>query len=110
MDVDKETEQQIQELQMLEQTLQSLVMQKQQLELESSEIENALTEISKTKKDTYKVIGQIMIACEKEDLEKELSEKKKLIALRLKTLDSQEVQLSEKSEELRKTVLAKVGK
>jgi len=110
MDIDKETETQIQELQVLEQTLQNVLMQKQALELELSEIENSLQEIKKAGDEVYKIVGQIMIKSSKQDTEKDLKEKQELIALRVKSIDTQEKTLSKKSEELRKKVLGKIQK
>jgi len=110
MKVDKETESQIQELQMIEQNLQSILMQKQSLQLELGEIENALKEIQTAGDDIYKITGQIMIKSSKKDIEKDLKEKQNIISLRIKTLDEQEKTISKTSEELRKKVLSKIKK
>ena len=85
-------------------------MQKQSLQMELSEVETALTEISKAKTEVYKISGQIMIAADKEGLEKELKQKQDLVSLRLKSLDKQESTLAESSEKLREEVLGKVQK
>jgi prefoldin beta subunit len=108
--VDKNTEKQIQELQILEQNLQQLLMQKQAFQMELSEVENAVEEIKKAGEDVYKIVGQIMIKSKKSDIQKELKEKQDLISVRMKTLDSQEKALAKSAEELRKKVLDKVGK
>jgi len=110
MEIDQETQKQIQELQILEQNLQNIMMQKQALQLEVTEVENALTELKKAGKEVYKITGQIMIAADKDDLEKELKQKKDLVSLRLKSLDKQEEGLASSSEKLRKEVLGKVQK
>lgn len=110
MDIDKDTEQQIQELQILEQSLQSILMQKQSFQLELSEIENSLEELAKTKDDVFKITGQIMIKASKENLLKELKEKKDLISVRLKSFDSQEEKLSGNAEIIREKVLSKIKK
>jgi prefoldin beta subunit len=110
MDIDKDTEKQIQELQILEQNMQGIMMQKQSLQLELTEVENSLEELKKTKDDVYKIAGQIMIKASKKDLEKELKEKQDLVSMRLKTLDTQEKTLSKSGEELRKKVLGKIQK
>ena len=49
-ELDKQTEAQIQELQVLEQNLQNILMQKQAFQLELAEVENALKEIKKADK------------------------------------------------------------
>jgi prefoldin beta subunit len=108
--MEKETENQIKELQLLEQNLQNLLMQKQAFQLELSETENALEELSKTDKEVFKIAGNIMIKSSKENLIKELSRKKDIISLRLKSIESQEKSLEQSSENLRKKVLSKIKK
>jgi len=109
MELDQETQEQIQELQILEQNLQSLIMQKQAFDLENNEAEIALKELEKTNQEVYKIVSNIVIKSNKEDLIKELKHKKELITLRLKTIEVQEKTLMENSEKLRDKVLAKIG-
>ena len=106
--MDKETENQIKELQLLEQNLQQILMQKQAFEMELSESENALSELASANDDTFKIVGNIMIKYSKENLIKDLKQKKDLLSLRLKTFVSQEKSLAEASESLRTKVLAKI--
>lgn len=108
MEIDKETERQIQELQLLENSMQSLMMQKQSFQMEFSEIENALGELEKTKEDVFKIVGSVMIKAKKDELVKELKEKKELLQVRIKSLDSQEEKISSAAENLRAKVLAKI--
>jgi prefoldin beta subunit len=110
MDINKETESQIKELQVLEQNLQSILMQKQAFQLELSEVENAFEELNKSSEEVYKIVGNIMIKYSKENLIKDLKQKKDLLALRLKSLDAQEKSITESSENLRKKVLSKIKK
>ena len=106
--MDKETEEQIKELQILEQNLQAVLMQKQAFQSEISEVENAIEQLADTKEEVYKIVGNIMIKSSKESLSKDLNSKKEIVALRLKSLDAQEKSLSEHTEELRKKVLSKI--
>jgi prefoldin beta subunit len=108
MNIDKETQEKIQELQSYEQTIQSLLMQKQAFQMELSETENALKEISSSKEDVYKLIGNIMIKTNKEPVEKELKQKQELLSLRLKSIEKQEDTISKKAEELRADVMKKI--
>jgi prefoldin beta subunit len=85
-------------------------MQKQAFQLELSEVENAITELNKTSDEVYKIVGNIMVKYSKESLNKELKQKKDLISLRLKSIDSQEKDLETSSENLRKKVLSKIKK
>ena len=79
-----------QEMQILEQNLQSLLMQKQAFQFELGETESAIEELSKTKDDVYKLTGQILIKADKDQLKEELAQKKKIIELRVSSIDKQE--------------------
>jgi prefoldin beta subunit len=108
MEIDKETQQKIQELQSYEQGFHSLLVQKQAFQMELNETENAFSEISKSKGDVLKVIGNIIVKSDKEKLEKELSHKKDMLSLRLKSIEKQEEELNNEIEKLRKEVLKKI--
>jgi len=106
--LDKQTQEKIQELQSHEQTLHALLMQKQAFQMEFTETENALDEITKSKDDVFKLIGNIMIKSNKKDIEEDLKKKKELLSLRLKSIDSQEQGLSKQAEELKQEVMKKI--
>jgi prefoldin beta subunit len=108
MEMDQETQQKIQELQGMEQNLNNLVMQKQAFQMELTETENALSEISKSKDDVFKLVGNIMIKADKKKTEDDLTKKKDLLSLRLKSIDSEEKNLSDNAEALKKEVMAKI--
>ncbi len=108
MNLDKETQEKIQELQSYEQNLSSLLMQKQAFQMELSETENAFEEITKSKDDVFKLLGNIMIKSNKSEVEKELKQKQELLALRLKSIEKQETELTKKSEELKEEVMKKI--
>lgn len=108
MNIDKETQKKIQELQSFEQTLSSLLMQKQAFQIELSETENASKEIVDSKDDVFKLVGNIMIKADKTSIEKELKQKQELLALRLKSLEKQETELGKQTEELREEVMKKI--
>jgi len=108
MELSKETEIQIRELQALEQNLQSVLMQKQAFQLEFSEAENAIEELGKSGDEVYKIAGNIMVKSSKENIIKDMIQKKNLITLRLKSLGNQEKSLQESSEKLREKVLSKI--
>jgi|SRR3989344_3164567 len=110
MKLSKETEQNIAQLQLLEQNLQNFLAQKQTFQSQSLEIENALNELDKSKEDSYKVIGNIMIKEKKENLIKDLKSKKEIIELRLKTLEKQEEKIKDKAKELQEKVLKELEK
>ena len=87
LEIAKETQEKIQELQSYEHGLQNLLMQKQAFQLELNETESALSEIEKTKDEVFKIIGQIMVKTDKETMKKELENKKELLSLRLKSIE-----------------------
>lgn len=101
---EKEQEEKIEQLQLLEQNLQSFLVQKQQFQMQLSEVTSALENIKDSKK-TYKIVANIMIDAKKEDLEKDLNQKKEMLEIRLKNLEKQENSIREKSQKLQKEVL-----
>jgi prefoldin beta subunit len=109
MEIAKETQESISKLQLIEQNVQQLLMQKQQFQAQLFELESALKEIDKTE-DAFKIVGNVMIKADKAALKQELSQKKELIDLRLKSIDKQEKQLKDKAESLQKEVMSKLKK
>ncbi len=105
--VSKETEQQIMQLQMLEQNLTNLTAQKQQFQSQLIEIDSALKEL-KDAKTSYKIVGNIMVSAKKEDLEKDLNQKKEIVDLRIKNFDKQEKVLKDKASNIQKQVMEKL--
>lgn len=106
-EITKETEQKINQLQLFEQSLQNILAQKQQFQMQLMEIESALNELDKS--DTaYKIVGNIMVASNKEDLKSDLKSKEEVVNLRLTTLEKQENQIKEKAEKLQSEVLKKI--
>ncbi|MBM3233494.1 prefoldin subunit beta [Candidatus Pacearchaeota archaeon] len=110
MNIKKEIQEKIQVLQSLEQNLQALMLQKQAFQVELNEAESALSEIGKTKDDIYRITGQIMLKTDKNQVEKELTERKDIISLRLKSIDKQEKLLKEKLEKLKEEVTNEIKK
>lgn len=106
-ELSKETEQEIAQLQLYEQSLQNILMQKHQFQSQSIEIESALKELESTK-EAYKIVGNIMVASKKEDLKSELESKKETTNLRIKTLEKQENQIREKAKKLQEEVSKKI--
>ena len=106
--MDQDTQEKIQELQGMEQNLHGLIMQKQAFQMELTETTNALTEISKSNDDIFKLVGNIMIKTDKKKTEGDLSKKKDLLALRLKSINSEEKDLTDRAEDLKTEVMAKI--
>jgi len=110
MNIDAEIGKKVQELQVLEQNLQGFLMQKQAFQMELGEVENALQEIEKSDGEVYKIVGGIMLKSDKNTLSKEMLEKKKLLELRVNSIEKQEKLIGSKAEALRKETNALVEK
>lgn len=95
----------IQEIHILEQNLQNLLLQKQAFQMEISETKSARREVEASNDDVFKIIGQLMIKSDKLRILDELSNKEKLLDLRIKSLEKQEKAFLEKIESLRKEIL-----
>ncbi len=106
----KETEQKIGQLQLMEQNLQNFLMQKQTFQTQLFEIDNALQELEKTNDKAYKIVGTVMIASKKEDLVKELNEKKSVVELRIKSLEKQEKAIKEKAGQMQNDIMSHLKK
>lgn len=95
----------IQQIQFMEQNIQNLFMQKQAFQMELSESQSAIKEIENSDEEIFKIIGQLMIKTDKQKTKEELSNKERILKLRIKTIEKQEDSLTEKMENLRKEVI-----
>src|SRR3989344_8696615 len=102
--MDSVLSQNIEELQLLEQNFQGLLMQKQSSQLELNEIINALEELKISDDEVYKIPSGIMVKTKKLTVIKELEEKKKIIELRISSIEKQELDNSGKIDRLRKEI------
>lgn len=93
---------QVSRLQQLQQNLQAIMMQKQQLEVESVETDKALEELKKAGADDsiYKNAGSVLIKAKKDEVIKELEEKKELSNTRVMVLAKQETRVKENLKEV----------
>jgi prefoldin beta subunit len=93
---------QVSRLQQLQQNLQAIMMQKQQLEVEMVETDRALEELKKAGADdaVYKNAGSVLIKAKKEEVVKELEEKKELSNTRVMVLGKQEARVKENLKEV----------
>ena len=108
MAIEKETEEKIQQLQLIEQSLQTYLMQKQQFQKQLLEIESAIKEL-KGSKEAYKIVGNIMVNAKSSDLLKEQEENKKHVELRIKNLEKQEERIRQKASNIQSEVMEKIG-
>lgn len=89
----------------INEALRNIIFQKQLLQEELSEINTSLKEIKNSKGKVFKIIGQIMIESNKEDIQKDLLERKKITELRIKTFENQENILNTQLESLRSYIV-----
>ncbi len=94
----------VEQLQRIEQSLASFASQKQVLSAQQVELANALSELGKSTGATYRIVGQIMVAAQKDDLVTDLSAQKETVAVRLSALEKQEASLREKAVALQQTL------
>lgn len=97
----------VNQLQILQHNLQNILMQKQQLESQVAEIDSALEGLKSTSK-AYKIVGRIMIASTKEELQQDLESKKEVQGLRIKNLFNQENSLKKKFSEAQEEAMKEV--
>ena len=77
----------------LQQNLQAILVQKQQVDLESNEVQKALEELKKASETdaVYKSAGNLLVRAKKDELIKELDERKELATTRSAVLAKQEM-------------------
>ncbi len=100
----EEASEKIQELQLLERNLQIFISQRQSIQIELNEANNALNELETVKGDVYRILSGIMIRSSKNDAIKELTEKKRILDMRIDSINKQEKILEEKASKLREEV------
>lgn len=107
--LDEETQNKIQQLQMMEQTFQQLLMQKNAFSMEANETDLIIKEVEKTQGEVSRIIGnQVVIKSTKEEILEDMKKKKKLIDTRMKSIDKQEKEFSEQIEKIREEVMKKI--
>jgi prefoldin beta subunit len=86
----------------LQQNLQSVSMQKQQIDAELADAEKTLEELTKVQEgeQIYKYIGSLLVKVSKEDIVKELEEKKDISNTRTLVLNKQQARLKDNIKEL----------
>jgi prefoldin beta subunit len=99
-----EAQEKLMQLQMLQQRLQVFAAQKQQFQIQQLEVENALKEVSKTKKPVYSLIGGIMVERPTAEVKAELTNTKKDVDIKIKNLERQEKKTVDNAEEIQKEV------
>jgi len=99
----------INQLSVYEQNSQYLGNQRQRFQAQLLEIDSALSEIDETK-DTYKIIGNIMVKLPGKQIKEELESKKQVINVRIESIKKQEESVKKKTQELQKKVMDRLEK
>jgi len=102
--ISKDAQEKLMQLQMLQQRLQVFAAQKQQFQLQQIEVDNALKEVSKTKKLVYSLVGGIMVEQPALQAKKELQSRKKEVDIKIKNFERQEKKIRDNADELQKDV------
>lgn len=107
-EMSKDVQEKINKLSMMEQSLQSFAGQKQNFQAQLLEIDSALEELEKTDK-AYRIVGNVMVASDRDELKNDLKQKKETTELRIKSIDNQEKKMREKTSELQSEVMKEMG-
>jgi len=91
--------------------LRLVLLNKQQVQIQLTEVNNALSELNKTSSDTvvFKIVGNLMINKNKNELLDELNERKETLEIRLKSLEKQEKLLKDQLKDLESKIYKKLG-
>jgi prefoldin beta subunit len=103
---------QLAQIQQVQQQAQAMMQQKAQVEMLLRETERALEELQKTEADAevYKGAGELLIKAKREDVLKDLEEKKDNFDVRLKSLSRQEERLQSRFNQLQEQLKSALGK
>ena len=94
----------LQKLQVIEQTLHTYTAQRNSYQQQLLEVENAITEVSSAP-ESYRIIGNIMVKTEPQQLKTELEEKKTSLQTRIASVERQEKKLREEMQKLQDQIL-----
>ncbi len=102
----------LQQAQRLQAELENIVAQRYQLEINLKEVEKSLEELEKVDENTpiYKSVGSILVkAKSKEEVKKELEDKKETLEIRIKAIKRQQELLQKKYEEIQREFASAYG-
>ncbi|HLC55834.1 MAG TPA: prefoldin subunit beta [Candidatus Nanoarchaeia archaeon] len=105
MEINDELKGKIEKIQLLEQRMQMFLAQKQSFQTQLLEVENALTELGKVNGEAYKIVGNVMVLMPKEEIEKDLNNKKEVVNIRIKSLEKQEDSIKDDVSKLQEEVM-----
>ncbi|MCD6093111.1 MAG: prefoldin subunit [Candidatus Aenigmarchaeota archaeon] len=92
-ELNNEAKQLLVQFQIQSQQLENIINQKQTIIFQKNEIENALEELNKHGENFYKIVGPLVVKSSKDDLKKELENKKEEDELKIKSLEKSEKEM-----------------
>jgi len=106
-----QVQERLQRLQNLQNTLQQLLVQKQRIEIELMESTKALETLGEVSSESkvYKSVGAVLVEKPKDDVVKELEERKEFLDMRMKVIAKQEDKTREKMTGLQETLQKELG-
>jgi prefoldin beta subunit len=97
---------QVSRLHQIQQNLQAIMMKKQQIEQETSETDRVIEEIKKIDEDkVYKRYNTLLVKAKREDILKELKEKKYVLNIRMEVIEKQEKRVSDNLKEVENKII-----
>jgi|SRR3954463_11879578 prefoldin beta subunit len=98
---------QVSRLQQIQQNLQAIMMKKHQIEQETSEIERVIEEIKKMDEDNkvYKNYNTLWIKSNRENILRELKEKRDTLNIRMEVVEKQEKRVSDNLKEVENKII-----
>ena len=100
----EEAKKKVEELQVLESYLQNFLLQRQSINFEINEITNALDELKNAGEEVYKISSGIMFKSDKNKLKIELEEKRKILDIKISSIEKQEKLLEKNSTDLKEEI------
>ncbi len=106
-----QVQERLQRLQNLQNTLQQLLVQKQRIEMEQMESDKALETLKTVTQESkvYKSVGAVLVEKPRDDVVKELEERKEFLDMRLKVIVKQEEKTRDKMTGIQETLQKELG-
>jgi prefoldin beta subunit len=106
-----QVQERLQRLQQLQNTMQQLVMQRQRIEMEIADSNRALDALSKMEEGakSYMSMGAVLVEKPKDEIIKELTDRKEFLDMRIKVIQKQEDKTKEKLSSLQETLQKELG-
>lgn len=106
-----QVQERLQRLQNLQNTLQQLLVQKQRIEIEIMESEKALKTLKETTSESkvFKSVGAVLVEKPRDDVIKELEDRREFLDMRMKVIVKQEDKTREKMTGLQETLQKELG-